>query len=71
MARLRIKEIAQRAGLKQNALAIKSGVTDQLLNRYWNNNVLRVDLAELDKIAHALGVTPGDLIGPDEDDPHG
>jgi len=37
----------------------------KLLNRYWNNNVLRVDLHELEKIAQALGVEPGELIGPD------
>lgn len=72
MARLRIKEIAQSQGLKQNALATKSGVTEQLLSRYWNNHVMRVDLHELDKIARALNVEPGDLIGPSElskDDP--
>ncbi|GCE32227.1 hypothetical protein KDA_77110 [Dictyobacter alpinus] len=62
MARLRIKEIAQQQHMRQNTLAEKSGVTEQLLNRYWNNNVLRVDLAELEKIARALGVAPGDLI---------
>ncbi|GCE29538.1 hypothetical protein KDA_50220 [Dictyobacter alpinus] len=62
MARLRIKEIAQQQNMRQNALALKSGVTEQLLNRYWNNNVLRVDLTELEKIACALGVAPGDLI---------
>jgi len=65
MARLRIKEIAQEQQIRQNALAQKSGVTEQLLNRYWNNNVLRVDLHELEKIAQALGVAPGELIGPD------
>jgi DNA-binding Xre family transcriptional regulator len=62
MARLIIKEIAQKQGIKQNALALKSGVTEQLLNRYWNNNVLRVDLKELEKISRALGVSPGELI---------
>jgi DNA-binding Xre family transcriptional regulator len=59
---LRIKEIAQAKGMKQYELAEKSGVTPQLLNRYWNNNVQRVDLEELNKIAIALGVEPGDLI---------
>jgi len=70
MVRLRIKELAQQQGIRQNALAHKSGVTDQLLNRYWNNNVLRVDLKELDKIATALGVAPGELLGPDADVSH-
>jgi DNA-binding Xre family transcriptional regulator len=60
--RLLIKEIALAKGMKQYELAEKSGVTPQLLNRYWNNNVQRVDLEELNKIAVALGVRPGDLI---------
>jgi DNA-binding Xre family transcriptional regulator len=60
--RLLIKDIAQARGMKQYELAEKSGVTPQLLNRYWNNNVQRVDLVELNKIAIALGVRPGDLI---------
>jgi DNA-binding Xre family transcriptional regulator len=60
--RLRIKEIAQGRSIKQYRLAEESGVTPQLLNRYWNNNVQRVDLEELEKIAIALGVEPGALI---------
>lgn len=60
--RLRIKELAQAKGIKQYELAEKSGVTPQLLNRYWNNNIQRVDLEELNKIAMALSVDPGDLI---------
>lgn len=62
MVRLQVKELAQKKGMNQKALAEKSGVTIQLLNRYWNNNVQRVDLEELDKIAVALDVEPGDLI---------
>ena len=42
--RLRIKELAQAKNIKQYKLAELSGVTPQLLNRYWNNNVQRVDL---------------------------
>ncbi len=67
MARLRVKELAQQQGLKQNALAERSGVTIQLLNRYWNNNVQRVDLDELEKIAAALNVKIGDLIVSDRE----
>lgn len=62
MIRLQIKELAQAKGIKQYELAERSGVTPQLLNRYWNNNIQRVDLRELNKIAIALGVKPGDLI---------
>lgn len=67
--RLRIKELAQAKNIKQYELAERSGVTPQLLNRYWNNNIQRVDLEELGKIARALGVEPGELlIGPTLED---
>ncbi len=67
MARLIIKEIAEKQGLNQSRLQIKAGVTAQLLNRYWNNNTESVALKQLDMIAKALGVNPGDLIVPDEE----
>ena len=60
--RLRIKELAQAKGLKQYELAEKSGVTPQLLNRYWNNHTQSVTLEQLTAIAQVLGVQPGDLI---------
>lgn len=62
MVRLQVKEIAQQKKMNQKTLAERSGVTVQLLNRYWNNNIQRVDLEELSKIARALDVAPGDLI---------
>ena len=62
MARLIIKEIAQRQGLNQSQLQIKAGVTAQLLNRYWNNNTESVALKQLEMIAKALGVKSSDLI---------
>ncbi len=62
MAKLRLKEVAREQGFRQNTLVEKSGVTAQLLNRYWNNNIQRVDLDELEKIAKALGLRTADLI---------
>jgi transcriptional regulator with XRE-family HTH domain len=62
MPRLVIKEIAERQGLNQSQLQIKSGVTPSLLNRYWRNTADRVTLSELGKIARVLGVKSGDLI---------
>jgi DNA-binding Xre family transcriptional regulator len=67
MAKLQIKEIAQKQGIKQYELAEKSGVSAQLVNRYWNNYMQRVALDELERIAKVLGVKPGDLIVPDEE----
>jgi DNA-binding Xre family transcriptional regulator len=66
MVRLTIKELAAQRGIRQGELAAKSGVTPQLLNRYWNNNTLRVELEQLGKIAKALGVRTGDLLSDDE-----
>lgn len=62
MIRLVIKDLALERGIKQYQLAELSGVTPQLLNRYWNNHTQRVELAQLAKIAKALGVQPGDLM---------
>jgi DNA-binding Xre family transcriptional regulator len=66
MAKLRIKLIATEKGIKQSHLQISAAVTPPLLNRYWNNKTSTVDLTELEKIASALGVQPGDLIVSDE-----
>lgn len=68
MVRLRIKELAEERGLKQYQLAEKSGVTPQLLNRYWNDTMQRVSLEHLGLIAKVLGVTVGELFVPDGGD---
>lgn len=68
MARLRIKEEALKQGLKQKDVIVASGVSHQLMNRYWNNYTRSVVLDELQKIAHALGVKMGDLLVADEDE---
>lgn len=62
MIRLRIKEAAKEKGLNQSQLQIKAGVTPQLLNRYWHNHTQSVAFEQLEKIAKALDVDPGDLI---------
>lgn len=65
MARLIIKEVAEKRGINQSQLQIKSGVTPQLLHRYWHNHTQSAALEPLEKIANALGVKPGELIVPD------
>lgn len=62
MVKLLIKEIAEKQGLQQNELATRSKLTPQLINRYWHNHTLRVELDALGKIAGALGVDVKDLI---------
>jgi len=68
MIKLVINEIAKSRGLNQSQLQIRAGVTPQLLNRYWNNHTQSVAFEPLEKIAHALGVKPGELIVLDEGD---
>jgi len=67
MSRLIIKEVARKQGINQSQLQIRAGVSPQLLNRYWNNRTRSVALDQLDLIAKALGVLPGELIVPDEE----
>jgi DNA-binding Xre family transcriptional regulator len=67
MAKLKIREVAQSKDIKQSHLQMAAAVTPPLLYRYWHNKTNTVDLTELEKIAKALGVKPGDLIVSDED----
>lgn len=60
--RLRIKEIAQSKGMKQYDLSQKSGVTLQVIGRYWNNHTQSVNLDMLGMIADTLDVQINDLI---------
>lgn len=66
MVRLRIKEAATDKGLNQLQLQKLSGVTPQLLNRYWRNHTESAAFVPLSKIAKALGVKAGDLIEDDD-----
>lgn len=67
MSRLIIDRVARQQGINQSQLQLKAGVTPQLLNRYWHNHTQSVAFDQLDKIAKALGVKPGELIVSDED----
>lgn len=67
VVRLRIKEIARAKEMNQKTLAEKSGVTLQLLNRYWHNHIQSVNLDQLGNIAKALDVRVGDLLVSTED----
>jgi DNA-binding Xre family transcriptional regulator len=60
--RLIVKEIAQSQGFTQEALAAEAGLTVQLVNRYWNNNMQRVDLDAIARLSDALKVKSGELF---------
>jgi DNA-binding Xre family transcriptional regulator len=66
MVKLRIREIAEKQDINQKELAEKSGVTAQLINRYWNYPMQRVELEALVKIAKALGCKFADLVDTEE-----
>lgn len=68
VARLQIKDIAQRQNLNRSQLQIKAGITMPLLNRYWNNKTNSVNLEALGKIARALGVSVRDLFAENEEE---
>ncbi len=62
MARLVVKEVAEKQGLNQSQLQIRAGVTPALLNRYWRNATESITLVAFSKIARALGVSVRDLL---------
>lgn len=62
MSKLIIRQVAEQKDIKQSQLQAKAGVTAQLLYRYWHNFTKSVELEQLEKIAKALGVEPGELI---------
>lgn len=62
MAKLIIQRLAKQQKLNQSQLQIKAGVTPQLLYRYWHNFTKSVELEQLERIANALGVEPGELL---------
>lgn len=67
MTKLQIKEVAESKGIIQKRLIELSGMTPQLVYRYWHGYTRSVSLDQLGKIAKALGVNSGDLIV-DEDE---
>jgi transcriptional regulator with XRE-family HTH domain len=65
--RLRIAEIAEAQGLNQSKLAEKSGVSPQVVNRYWNNFTKSVSLELFVRLAHTLQVPLDDLVESEEE----
>ena len=61
-ARFQLAEVLAASGMSQRELARKSGVTLVTINRMCANHTEGVSLRVLDKLAHALGVQPGELI---------
>lgn len=62
MSKLIIQQVAAQKGMNQSRLQMEAKVTSQLLYRYWHNFTKSVELEQLEKIATALGVEPGELL---------
>ncbi len=60
--RFRIKELREARGLSQAALAEHVGVRQATINDLENGHSRQDTLALLEKLAHALGVEPGELF---------
>jgi DNA-binding Xre family transcriptional regulator len=67
MARWRLREIAEAKGLNAHKLALEAKLSYNTVHPIWMNKAKRADLETLAKLAQALGVAPGQLIGNGED----
>ncbi len=69
MARWRLREIAEPRGWNPHSLAIEAKLSYNTVRPIWFNEAKRADLDTLAKLAQALGVSPGKLIGDGDDEP--
>ena len=61
----RLREVmeALTPALSLRQVALRAGLGYTTAHAIYHNHTTRVDLATLDKLAAALGVPPGDLVG--------
>ncbi|HAJ74555.1 MAG TPA: XRE family transcriptional regulator [Lachnospiraceae bacterium] len=57
--------------LTRNALAKKTSTRFEVINRWYNGDVEKIDADVLARICYVLDVTPGDIIRYDEGEPDG
>ena len=63
MVKFRLREILAEKGISQTEAAKLSGVSFATVNRMCTNATRRVDLDVLGKLAKALQVRPGAIVG--------
>ena len=66
--RLKVKEIADRQGISQRQLFLRSGIDIKVIQRIMRNPYTNVTTETLGKIAKVLGVDASELIESVEDD---
>ena len=63
MARWRLRELAEPLGWNPHSLAIEAKLSYNTVRPIWFNEAKRADLETIAKLAQALKVAPGQLIG--------
>lgn len=58
----RVREICEERGITIKGLAYKAGLSRRAVHDIYHNNNVRVELATLESLAKALGVTIDDLF---------
>jgi transcriptional regulator with XRE-family HTH domain len=76
MARFRVRELAEERGLNiaqlmnlANRMSPEASLSYPTVHGLWHNKTQRPDLDTLSVVAKALGVSPGDLITEEEEQP--
>jgi DNA-binding Xre family transcriptional regulator len=66
--RWRVRDIGEPERWNPHNLAAATGLAYSTVYNIWANKVRRADLDTMEKLATALRVDPGELIGPAESD---
>lgn len=64
---MKLREVAQRKGYTIKALSEKSGLAYSVVHKYWNDQVMRVDLGTLTTLARVLECRETELIQDSQD----
>ena len=59
---IRLKDLMDERNITRNHLAKTTNTRFEVINKWYNNNVEKMDLDVLARICYALGCTPADII---------
>lgn len=62
MITIKLKEVAEKQGIKMYRLQKETGLDAGLIRRYWHNKTTSIDLRYLDRLCDYLGVATGDIL---------